>query len=150
MGKKGVLIIAFAAALLVSFFAWEWYLSPEARVKRALTSAAEAAEAGDIEGLVSFFSDDYTDFVNPDRASLETRLREGFERVDRLNVTLQGIEVDLEQERARANFDLVVVAIRGEERYVIVGTPFEPEKINAVLERSEGGWRIRNVERRSY
>ncbi len=147
MGNKGFLVIGFAAALLVSFFSWEWFLSPEARVKRALSSAAEAAEAVDVETFLSFVADDYKDFVHPDRSSLEARLRESFERLDRLNVTLKGMEVEVEADRALAKFDLIVVAIHGEERYVVVGTPFEPDKVNATLERSEGAWRIRNVGR---
>jgi hypothetical protein len=147
MGNRGVLIVAFAAALLVSFFAWEWYLSPEARVKRTLQSAADAVEAGDVETFLSRVSDDYEDVMHPDRASLEARLREGLERVDRLNVTLQAIEVEVDGERAAASFDLVVVAIRGEERYVVVGTPFEPDKVRANLERNGGLWLIRSVER---
>ena len=147
MGNKGFLVVGFAAALLVSFFSWEWFLSPEARVKRALSSAAEAAEAVDVDTVLFFVADDYEDFVHPDRSSLEARVRESFERVDRLNVTLKGIEVEVEADRALAKFDLIVVAIRGEERYVVVGTPFEPDKVNATLERSEGAWRIRTVDR---
>ncbi len=147
MGNKGFLVVGFAAALLVSFFSWEWFLSPEARVKRALSSAAEAAEAVDVDTVLFFVADDYEDFVHPDRSSLEARVRESFERVDRLNVTLKGIEVEVEADRALAKFDLIVVAIRGEERYVVVGTPFEPDKVNATLERSEGAWRVRTVDR---
>lgn len=147
MGNKGFLVVGFAAALLVSFFSWEWFLSPEARVKRALSSAAEAAEAVDVDTFLFFVADDYEDFVHPDRSSLEARVRESFERVDRLNVTLKEIEVEVEADRALAKFDLIVVAIRGEERYVVVGTPFEPDKVNATLERSEGAWRIRTVDR---
>jgi len=150
VGNKGFLVVGFAAALLVSFFYWEWFLSPEARVRRALSSAAEAAEAVAVETFLSFVTDDYEDFVHPDRSSLEARVRASFDRVDRLNVTLKGIEIKVEADRALARFDLVVVAIRGEERYVVAGTPFEPDKVKATLERSEGAWRIRTVNREAY
>jgi hypothetical protein len=35
MGNKGLFVVGFAAALLVSFFSWGWFLSPDARAKRA-------------------------------------------------------------------------------------------------------------------
>jgi len=42
----------------------------------------------------------------------------------------------------------VVVAIRGEERYVVLGTSFELEKLEVGLRRENGAWRIHRVGRR--
>lgn len=147
MRSKGWPIVGLAVALLVGFFAWEWYLSPRARVTRTLSSAASAAEEVDADGVLSFLTPDYSDYVHPSREALESRLREGFERLDRANVTLSAIDVEVDGDEATARFDLVVVAIRGEERYVVVGTPFQPEKVTATLVRGPEGWRIQAVER---
>ncbi|MGH9324960.1 MAG: nuclear transport factor 2 family protein [Vicinamibacteria bacterium] len=141
-------IFGFAAALLFGYFAWEWYLSPEARVKRALESAAAAAEEADVEGFVSSFSSEYGDFANRNRSSLEALVRESFGRVDRLNVTLKSMDVEVEGGEALTRLDVVVVAVRGEERYVVVGTPFEGEKLEVGMRREDGGWKIRRVDRR--
>jgi hypothetical protein len=84
--------------------------------------------------------------MHPERASFEALARESFGRIDRLNVTVDTIEIDVEGTEARATFDAVVVAIRGEERYVVLGTPFEPERLNARLRREGGGWKIHRVE----
>jgi malonyl CoA-acyl carrier protein transacylase len=108
---------------------------------------AAAAEAADTAAFVSFLSSDFSDFVHADRASLEAMLRETFDRVDRLNVTLSAIDVVVDGTEAVARFDAVVVAIRGEERYVVLGTPFEGEKLEAALQREPDGWKIRNVSR---
>ena len=140
-------IVGFAALLVVSYLSWEWYLSPEARVRRTLRGAAAAAERADAAAFVSFLSSDFSDFVHEDRASLEKTLSEGFGRIDRLNVTLRSIDVVAEGGEASARFDAVVVAIRGEERYVVLGTPFEGEKLEAVLEREPDGWKIVRVSR---
>lgn len=142
-------MVGFAIALLLGYFAWEWFLSPAARVKRTLERAAAAAESLDADGVYSCLTDDYSDFLHPDRVSLESRLQEAFSRVDRLNVTLRSIDIDVEGEGdvATARFDLVVVAIRGEERYVVLGTPFEGERVEARLIRGPEGWKIGRVVR---
>ena len=143
---RAAAIVGFAAALLLGYVAWDRYLSPEARVRRTLEGAAAAAEAADVEALLSFFSSDYADFMHPHRAAFEAMVRESFGRVDRLNVTLDTIEIETEAAEARATFDAMVVAIRGEERYVVLGTPFAPERLNAHLRRDGGGWKIHRVE----
>lgn len=143
---KAAAIIGLAAALLLGYVAWDRYLSPEARVRRALSAAAAAAEAADLETFLSFFSADYSDFMNPNRAAFEATVRESFGRVDRMNVTLDPIEIEAAGTEARITFDAVVVALRGEERYVVLGAPFEPERLKAHLRREDGGWKIHRVE----
>lgn len=136
-----------AAALLVAFFAWEWYLSPEARVDRSLRRAAAAAEEKDVEGLLSCLSRDYSDFRNLDFDSLAEMLERGFERVDRLNVTLRAVRAEVEGTEATASFDLTVVAIRGDQRFIVVGTLIQPQKLRVDLRREDGGWKIFRVAR---
>jgi hypothetical protein len=72
--------------------------------------------------------------------------REGFGRVDRLNVTVDAVEIDVEGTEARATFDALVVAIKGEERYVVLGTPFQPERLIGRLKSDGQGWKIHRVE----
>lgn len=143
---KAAAIVGLAAALLLGYVAWDRYLSPEARVRRALFAAAAAAEASDVDTFLSFFSSDYTDFMHPHRSAFENMVRESFGRVDRMNVTLDIIENEASGAEARATFEAVVVAIRGEERYVVLGAPFEPERLESHLRREGGGWRIHRVE----
>ncbi len=146
---RGIAIVGFAAALLLGYFAWEWFLSPVAQVKRTLDRAASAAEKLDVDGFLSCVASDYRDFLDEDRAGLESRLSDGFSRVDRLNVTVRSVDVTVDGETATARFDLVVVAIRGEERYVVLGTPFEGEKVEADLLRDGEAWKIARVLRAS-
>jgi hypothetical protein len=143
--STGFAIVSFAVVLLSSYFLWEWYLSPEARVRRVLESAAASADKADVEALLGHFASDYSDFMHPDRKSFEAMLRESYTRVDRLNVTLKAIEVEVDGDEARATVDAVVVAIRGEERYVVLGTPFEPESLEVELRREDGSWKIRGA-----
>ena len=70
--------MAFTAVLLIGFFSWEWYLSPEARVKRTLNAVSAAAEAADAAGFVSFLTSDYSDYRHLDRAALEKEFRDRF------------------------------------------------------------------------
>jgi malonyl CoA-acyl carrier protein transacylase len=143
---KAAAIVGFAAALLLGYVAWDRYLSPEARVRRTLEGAAAAAEAADVEALLSFLSSDYADFMHETRSAFEAMARENLGRVDRMNVTVDTVEIDVEQTEARVTFDALVVAIRGEERYVVLGTPFQPERLNAHLKRESEGWKIHRVE----
>jgi hypothetical protein len=143
---KSAALVGFAAALLLGYVAWERYLSPEARVRRVLEGAAAAAEAADVEILLSFLATDYADFIHPHRGGFEATVREGFGRVDRLNVTLDPTEIGVEGTEAVATLDAVVVAIRGEERYVVLGTPFEPERLKVKLRREDESWKIHRVE----
>jgi hypothetical protein len=145
--SPGFAIISSAIILLSSYVLWEWYLSPGARVRRTLESAAAAAERADVEAFLSHFASDYSDFMHPDRTGFEAMVRESFARIERLNVTLKSFEVVVEGDQSRARLDAVVVAIRGEERYVVLGTPFEPEKLEVELSREKGRWKIRRVGR---
>jgi hypothetical protein len=145
MNQRTVVPLGIAAAILIAFFGWEWYLSPRARVVRFLDRAAEAAEEKDTARLLSCFSSEYSDFRNMDYASLSETLQQGFDRVDRLNVTLDGVRAEVGDEEAEASFDLKVVAIHGHERYLLVGGPIEPQKMRVQLRREEGEWKILHV-----
>ncbi len=144
--------MAFTAALLIGFFSWEWYLSPEARVKGALNAVSAAAEAADTTDFVSFLTLDYSDYRHLDRAAIEKSFATAFEQVDRLKVTIQSakVEVDANGAKATVRFDLIVVAIKGEERYVVVGTPFQPDKVVATMRREADGWKIARIEQGGY
>ncbi len=148
--------MAFTAVLIIGFFSWEWYLSREARVKRTLNAASAAAEAADAAGFVSFLTSDYSDYRHLDRAALKKSFATAFERVDRLKVTIQSAKVevddtdDTEGAEATVRFDLIVVAIKGEERYVVVGTPFQPDKVVATMRREADGWKIARIEQGGY
>ena len=91
-------------------------------------------------------SRDYTGFRNLDYRALSERLRDGFDRVDRLNVTLEAVRAEVASDEATASFDLTVVAIRGEQRFVVLGTLTQPERLRAHLRREEGEWKILRVE----
>ncbi len=147
MNRRNFIALGSAAALLVTFFAWEWYLSPEARVERSLRRAAAAAEETDAEGFLACLSRDYSDFRNLDFDSLSEMLERGFERVDRLNVTLRAVRAEVEEDEATASFDLTVVAIQGDQRFIVVGTLIEPQKLRVDLRREDGGWKILRVRR---
>ena len=147
MDRRNLVAIGGAATLLVTFFAWEWYLSPAARVERTLQRAADAAEEKDTEGLLSCLSRDYSDFRNLDFDELSETLERGFERIDRLNVTLRAVRAEVDGAEATAVFDLTVVAIQEEQRFIVVGTVTQPQKLRVDLRREEGEWKILRVKR---
>jgi hypothetical protein len=136
------IFVAGTAALLVSFFAWEWYLSPQARVERLLHRAADAAEQRDTDRLLSCFSKDYSDFRNSDYSSLAAAVERGFQQVDRLNVTVEDVRSEVSGDEAATTFGLTIVAVRGQERYLLVGQPMQPEKLQVELKKESGEWRI--------
>ena len=142
MGGRGVRILAAAALIVGGYVAWTVFLSPQARVARTLDAVADAAKTVRAETFLEHFDDDYADDFHPTRAALADRVRESFPRVDRMNVTLRDLRVDLEGDEAVATFDLSVVAFRGEQRFVALGTPFQPERIRARLRKGPSGWRL--------
>jgi SnoaL-like domain len=146
MNHRNLLAVAVAAVLLLSYLAWDWYLSPHAQVERLLQHVAGAAEEKDLDELLACFSADYTGFQNMDYASLAEQLQEGFERVDRLNVTLRRVRAEVDGNEATASFDATVVAIRGEQRFIILGTVTQPERLRANLRLEGDAWKIHRVE----
>jgi hypothetical protein len=62
--------------------------------------------------------------------------------VDRLNVTVEDVRSEVKGEQATATFGLTVVAVRGEQRYLVVGQPMQPEKLRVELKNESGEWRI--------
>lgn len=147
MGKKGWAIVVGAAAIVVFYFSWTMFLSPEARVERAIEAAAAAAERVDAATFLSHFAPDYSDYMHGDRDTFAERIEDGFARVDRLNVTVQAMDVSVDGGSATARFELVVVAVRGEDRMIALGTPFQPELVAAHLRRDGSAWGITRVER---
>ncbi len=147
MKQSHQLIVAGAVALIVFFFTWEWYLSPQARVERFLARTADAAEEMDTDRLLASFSRQYSDFRGMDFDRISDLIDRGFARVDRLNVTLQAVRAEVEGDEALVTFDLMVVAIRGEERYLIIGRPMQPESLRVRLNKESGNWKIAEVER---
>jgi hypothetical protein len=141
-------IVGGAAALLVFYLAWEWYLSPQARIERFLGRAAEAAEEKDTDTLISAFSREYSDFRGMNYETLADLIDRGFEDVDRLNVSLESVRAEVEADEANATFDLIVVGIRGQERYLLIGRPMQPEKIRVELRKESGDWKILSVEKK--
>ncbi len=147
MGKKGWAIVGGAAAIVIFYSSWTGFLSPQARVERAIKSAAAAAENVDAATFLSYFAADYSDYLHGDRLAFSERVEDAFSRVDRLNVTVQAVEVEVEGEEATARFELVVVAVRGEDRIIALGTPFQPELVVARLQRERSAWTIVRVDR---
>ena len=62
MKRSHQLFIGAVGLFLVSYFAWVWFLSPQAQVERFLNSVAEAAEDKDTGALLESFSRDYSIF----------------------------------------------------------------------------------------
>ena len=147
MGTKGWAIVGVAAAVVGFYVSWTVYLSPEARVERTIKAAAAAAEEVDVATFLSFFDTSYTDYMNSDRATFDERIADAFERVDRLKVTIKAMEISVDDAGATARFELVVVARRGEDRMIVLGTPFQPELVRATLTRQGSAWKIVRVDR---
>jgi hypothetical protein len=139
------LIVVSAAALLVSYLAWEWYLSPQARIEHFLVRIAAAAEEKDTDTLLSAFSQEYSDIRGQNYETLADTIEQGFEKVDRLNITLEAVRSEVAGDEAKASFDLIVVGVRGEERYLLVGRPMAPEKMRVALIKEAGEWKIMEV-----
>lgn len=146
MNSRNLLAVGAAAALLLSYLAWDWYLSPHAQVERVLQRAATAAEDKDVEGFLDCVSPDYTGFHNMDYELLLEQLQEGIDRFDRLNVTLRRVLAEVDGSEATASFDLTVVAIRNKQRFIILGTVTQPERLQALLRREQDQWKIHRVE----
>lgn len=147
MKRSHQLILAMAAIVLVGFFAWEWFLSPQARVERFLQGVAEAARDKDAQRLLSSFSPSYSDFRGMDYEAVAELIERGFGQVDRLNVTMEGVRVDFKASPTTASFDLTVVAVRGDKRYLVVGQPMKGEKLRVELEKESGDYKITKVEK---
>ena len=147
MDRKGWAIVGVAVAIVGLYFSWTMYLSPQARVERSLDAAVAAAEVVDAATFLSFFDTGYTDYLHADKSVFSERIENAFERVDRLNITVQAMDVVVDGDAAEARFELVVVAFSGEDRLVVVGTPFQPELVIATLSRVGSAWKIVRVDR---
>jgi hypothetical protein len=146
VNPRNLFAVGAAGALLLSYVAWDWYLSPQAQVERLLRRAAGAAEERNFAELLSCLSADYTGFHNMDYETTSEQIQEGFEQVDRLNVTLRRVLPEVAGSEATVSFDATVVAIRGEQRFIVLGTVTQPERLRANLRLEEGEWKIHRVE----
>lgn len=141
-------IAAVAAALVAAAFLFHnYYLSPEAAVKRVVRSAAAAFEQKDADGFVSTVSRDYADDQGLAFADIESSLTRAFAAFETYNITIEKLEARVSGTTANAAMLVtLVVTTKDKEKYMAMGTPESGQRISVDLRREQDGqWRVTRV-----
>jgi hypothetical protein len=153
--RKTILIAAACAAIIVAGTVLVRVLFPsaETRLTNRIESAAQEFEKEDLGAVGGFFSEDYRGSVGNTKEQALSRISEAFEHLAELNVSLESVEVDVQNGRASA---LVVYSISGKMfladtqssvpfRNMMSDNPMKPEALFAEFRENDGNWQVEFV-----
>ena len=142
MIRKGRLAFGVAGFVVISWLCWKWFLSPEADISNTVSAIVYAAESSDTEQLLSHFSQELVNQRLVGGQSVGDFIRHRLSMVDRLDISLEDLKVDVVSNVATTQFDMVVSALKEGERYLIFGTPFQPVQIKALFIKDGSTWKL--------
>ena len=142
MIRQGRLVFLVVGFVVMSWLCWKWFLSPEAHISNTLFAIVDAAESSDTRQLLSHFSEEYVNQHLVGSQSVGDFIRNRLAMVDRLDISLEDLKVDVVSDVATTQFDIVVFALKEGERYLMVGTPFQPVQVKALFIKVGSEWKL--------
>jgi len=134
MSKKAVaLLVVLIVSPVVLYLLWP---TEEARIRKLVREAARAAEAGDVEGVMSKVSFSYQDEHGLSYAVIKRNLGEKFKLFSDIEVEYENlrVEVDEEGKEAEAAMDLRMIATAGDnDRGYVLGDVENPARLKLRL-----------------
>lgn len=108
--------------ILTPVLVWVFWPSDAARIRKLVGSASAAAEARDIDALMSVVSLQYADEHGLSYLALKQILEREFKRFTRIKVDYSDLLVEVRGETASATMDIKITAtVEGQEPRVILG-----------------------------
>lgn len=136
-----VLIFFFAMPAIKTFFQ-----SEEERIRNVIFQAKRAAEKEKLLKCISYVSLEYYDSYGNDRQNLMLIAKELFDTYDKLVITLREIDINVEDDLAKAEISVVVFGIRkGTERKEKI-IEQDSGKFKVFFKKIEGDWKVIKME----
>ena len=139
-----LLALSVVVLVLIAFLLWP---SDESRIRKLFKDAAKAAEARDVEGIMSKISYTYSDDYGMSYLMLKEQLKAQFTTLSEIRVEYEDIKLTIAGDKANVELRLRVVATLGNETGYILGDIKTPLTLKITLEKERTKWLITRVER---
>ena len=144
--KRILLVLTLAVIALTAYFLWS---SDESRIRKLFKDAAKAAEARNVDGIMSKISYAYRDDYGMSYLMLREQLKAQFTSLSDIHVEYEEMKINVVKDRATTELKLRVVATLGNETGYILGDIKTPLTLKITLEKERTKWLIARIERGS-
>ena len=141
--RKVVASVLLLMSLIVAYLVWP---TDEHRIRKLFKEGVEAAESGDLEGVMAKVSFNYRDDYGVTYLYLKEILKREFQRLSDISVEYDGLKILVREDEATAELDMRVIATAGNETGYIIGDARAPLHIRFTLEKERGKWQIIKTE----
>lgn len=145
----GRLKFIFLVLIIISpVLVWLLWPSDEAHIRKLISQTAQAAEAGDVEGVMSAVDLTYRDSSGLSYLYLKKILERELGRLKNIEVSYSGLKIDVfEDDTAKASMTLEVLAGEEEQRGYYLGGPGNDVELTITLNKRQlGKWFVTYAE----
>jgi hypothetical protein len=144
MSKK---TIAFLFILIITpviiYLIWP---SDESRIKKLFKEGSHAIENEDLETVMSKVSFNYRDEHGLTYLYLKELMKTVFKQMDDIKIEYENIKIDVHDETATADMDVLILATKGDTTGYILGDLSEPAHLTFTLEKERTKWLVIKTE----
>lgn len=145
---KKLKIIFLIIVVVSPVIIWLLWPSDEARIRKVISHTAQAAEAGDVDGVMSAVDLTYSDSYGLNYLVLKNFLEREFKRLKNIDVSYSGLKIDVFKDNtATASMSLEVLAGEDERRGYYLGGPDNDAVLTITLSKNQlGQWRVTHAQ----
>ncbi len=143
---KKIKTIALLSLPLIILAVWFFWPTDESRIRKLVKEGAQAAESGDVEGIMAKISFNYRDEYGMTYLSVRETLKREFQRLSDITVEYGNLKIQVLEDTAVAELDVRVIATSGNETGYVLGDIKSPEQLKLTLDKERTKWLIVKVE----
>jgi hypothetical protein len=144
MSKKTIaLLFILIVTPLIIYLLWP---SDESRIKKLFKEGSQAIETEDLETVMSKVSFNYRDEYGFTYLYLKELMKTLFKQMDDIKIEYENIEIDVHDETATADMDVLILAKMGNDTGYILGDLSEPAHLTFTLEKERTKWFVIKTE----
>jgi hypothetical protein len=134
MTKKSFLFIfIFIVIIFIVFFLIKYRLGvPKRIIKKEIVMTRKAIENENTPATLRFLSENFT-YKNYNRENIEPQIISFFKEFDRISLKINNLEISIENDRARVNFNLLLMVTASGMTGPIVGDILNPATIFCIF-----------------
>lgn len=137
-----LIFILFVLAVLI-YLLWP---SDESRIKKLFKEGSQAIEKGDIDGVMSKVSFNYHDEYGMNYLYMKESMKALFQKMSDIKVEYENLKIKVNEETARADMDVRILATIGNDTGYILGDLAKPAHLIFTLEKERAKWIVTKTE----
>jgi hypothetical protein len=144
MSRKTIILLLILFVLpLVIYFLWP---TDEARIKKLFREGSQAIGKKDLDAVMAKVSFNYTDEYGFNYLYIKESMKRVFQQMGDLKVEYENLTITINDNTARAEMDVRVIATIGNERGYILGDLPNPVHLTFGLDKERTKWMVTRTE----